>query len=143
MPATLPSLDQFVAQRGEPRFISEAYFLQFKFEPGNYYLAGRERIADRDVLKIEYYPTGLFGGHDGGRAKEAPKGEAAANAKPRRRSAEDDADAKIEQKLNKVALVTLWVDPAEYQIVSTPSTTPTSASCQAGGWCASATSPLR
>jgi hypothetical protein len=25
----------------EPRFISEAYFMQFKFDPGNYYLAGR------------------------------------------------------------------------------------------------------
>ena len=25
-----------------PRFVSEAYFMDFKFEPGNYYLAGRE-----------------------------------------------------------------------------------------------------
>ena len=41
--------------------MSEAYFLRFKFEPGNYYLAGRERFDGRDVLRIEYYPTGLFG----------------------------------------------------------------------------------
>ena len=27
----------------EPRFVSEAYFMDFKFEAGNYYLAGRER----------------------------------------------------------------------------------------------------
>ena len=25
-----------------PRFVSEAYFMDFKFEPGNYYLVGRE-----------------------------------------------------------------------------------------------------
>jgi hypothetical protein len=55
------SLDDLVSGRGEPRFISEAYFLQFKFEPGNYYLVGRESIGDRPVVKIEYYPTRLFG----------------------------------------------------------------------------------
>ena len=27
-----------------PRFVSEAYFMDFKFEPGNYYLAGREQL---------------------------------------------------------------------------------------------------
>jgi hypothetical protein len=113
--ADVPSLEQFVAQRGEPRFISEAYFLQFKFEPGNYYLAGRDRIAGRDVLKIEYYPTELFGGHEDERTKEARKGDAGAKAKDRRRADEDDAA--IERKLNKVAVVTLWVDPAEHQIV--------------------------
>jgi hypothetical protein len=113
----VPSLEQFVDQRGEPRFVSEAYFLQFKFEPGNYYLAGRDRIADRDVLKIEYYPTALFSDEHREGDKPAPtetpkKGKA---AKPKDR--ESDEDAEIERKLNKVAMVTLWVDPAEYQIV--------------------------
>ena len=41
----------------EPRFVSEAYFMDFKFEPGNYYLAGREKLEGQDVLRIEYYPT--------------------------------------------------------------------------------------
>ena len=40
----------------EPRFISEAYFLDFKFEPGNYYLAGKETLDGREVLKIDYLP---------------------------------------------------------------------------------------
>jgi hypothetical protein len=115
--ADVPSLEQFVDQRGEPRFVSEAYFLQFKFEPGNYYLAGRDRIADRDVLKIEYYPTALFSDEhrEGGKQapKETPKKGTAATPKDRER----DEDTEIERKLNKVALVTLWVDPAEYQIV--------------------------
>jgi hypothetical protein len=121
----VPSLEQFVDQRGEPRFVSEAYFLQFKFEPGNYYLAGRDRIADRDVLKIEYYPTALFGDHDREGETQAPKETskqtskqtqkkgAGANAQDRER----DQDEEIARKLNKVAQVTLWVDPAEYQIV--------------------------
>ncbi len=51
---------EFVDERGEPRFISEAYFMRFKFEPGNYYLVGRERFEGHDVLRIEYYPTRLF-----------------------------------------------------------------------------------
>ena len=100
------SLQGFVDQRGEPRFISEAFFLKFKFEPGNYYLAGRERLDGRDVVCIEYYPTNLFGGH-----KDARKQEGKA------RSKDDEMERKIEHDLNKVALVTLWIDPAEYQVV--------------------------
>ena len=37
-----------------------AYFLDFKFESGHYALVGRERLLDRDVLRIEYYPEQLF-----------------------------------------------------------------------------------
>ena len=44
----------------EPRFVAESYFLDFKFEPGNYYLAGKERVDGHDVLKIDYLPTKLF-----------------------------------------------------------------------------------
>ena len=43
-----------------PRFVSEAYFMDFKFEPGNYYLAGREQLDGQQVLRIEYYPTRMF-----------------------------------------------------------------------------------
>src|SRR5262245_34381644 len=44
----------------EPRFVSESYFLDFKFEPGNYYLAGKETVDGQQVLKIDYLPTKLF-----------------------------------------------------------------------------------
>ena len=44
--------------------MSEAYFMEFKFEPGNYYLAGREKLEGQDVLKIEYYPTQHVRRHD-------------------------------------------------------------------------------
>jgi hypothetical protein len=108
-----PSLDDFVGQRGEPRFISEAYFLRFKFEPGNYYLVGREQLDGREVLRIEYYPSRLFGDdHDknrsGGRDQEPP---------PKPRDREDQIERDIDRKMNKAALVTLWVDPAEHQVV--------------------------
>ena len=44
----------------EPRFVSESYFMDFKFEPGNYYLAGKETLDGHEVLKIDYLPTKLF-----------------------------------------------------------------------------------
>jgi hypothetical protein len=94
----------------EPRFVSEAYFMDFKFEPGNYLLAGRETLDGHDVLRIEYYPTRLFGGND----RKAPR-EIRTDRDPKtgERELEDD----IERRMNKTALVTLWVDPANHQIV--------------------------
>lgn len=85
----------------EPRFVSEAYFLEFEFEPGSYYLAGREPLEGQNVLRIEYYPTRMFG-EDG---------------KDDRAGADGDYDRDIQRKMNKTALVTLWVDPREHQIV--------------------------
>ncbi|MGI8673032.1 MAG: hypothetical protein ACR2LU_10545 [Luteitalea sp.] len=79
---------------GTPRFISEVQFLRFPFEPGNYYLSGREILAGRPVIRIEYYPTRLFG-----------------NDK------RVDGEHQFEAAFNKVSLVTLWVDPAAFQVV--------------------------
>jgi hypothetical protein len=101
--------------RAEPQFVSEAYFMDFKFEPGNYYLAGREQLEGQDVLRIEYYPTKLFGGKDDEKTPRELKEE-----KPdqrRRRGREEELEQDIERKMNKTALITLWVDPKEHQIV--------------------------
>ena len=84
----------------EPRFVSSAYFMRFTFDPGHYALAGRERLADRDVLRVEYYPTKMFG---------------EGRTRPNRRLREKDDE--IDEKMNKVSLVTLWIDPAEHQIL--------------------------
>jgi len=96
----------------EPRFVSEAYFMDFKFEPGNYYLAGREKLEGQDVLKIEYYPTKLFNDEDDEKTPHEMK---------KKKADPDDKEKKqeqeIERKMNKTALVTLWVDPKEHQIV--------------------------
>jgi hypothetical protein len=96
-PATV---EDVLKQSLEPRFVSAAYFLRFKFDPGHYALAGKEKLADREALKIEYYPSKLF---NEGRTR------------PDKRVRDRDED--VENKMNKVSLVTLWIDPAEYQIL--------------------------
>jgi hypothetical protein len=93
----------------EPRIVSQAYFMNFHFEPGNYYLAGRETLEGREILRIEYYPTHLFDEHD--KHRDGPRKEPPGNHRDK------DKEVEIERQLNKVALVTLWVDPHEYQIV--------------------------
>ena len=95
-----PLTEEGVRQALEPGFVSAAYFLRFKFDPGHYALAGRDRFEGRDVLRIEYYPTKLFS-----------EGRTRPNKELRKRNSE------IQAKMNKSALVTLWIDPAEHQIL--------------------------
>jgi len=93
-----------------PRFVSEAYFMDFKFEAGNYYLAGRELLDGHQVLRVEYYPTHMFDDNDhDDRKSDKPK------KAPSDR--EQQAEANIDRKMNKTAMVTMWIDAAEHQIV--------------------------
>ena len=85
-----------------PRFLSESYWLDFEFEPGNYYFAGRERLAGREVLRIEYFPERLFDERGSDDTECDRPGISVPGA---------------QEKFNKSALVTLWIDPAEHQIV--------------------------
>lgn len=115
-----PSLKEFVDGRGEPRFVSEAYFLKFKFEPGHYYLVGRETFEGRQVLRIEYYPADLFGDDEKKTGQKEPqKGAAAKPARPAKPKtpSEEAEEKKIQQGMNKASLVTLWIEPTEHQIV--------------------------
>ena len=99
--APITSTEDMLKQVREPQFVSSAYFLKFKFETGRYALAGRERIGDTEALKVEYYPAkGLF--KDG-------------RAKPDKQVR--DEDDKIEEKMNKASMVTLWIDPKTHQIL--------------------------
>ena len=86
--------------------------MDFKFEPGNYYLAGREKLEGQDVLRIEYYPTNLFNDEDDEKTPREMKGK-----KPKEEQKEQKIERDINRKMNKTALVTLWVDPVEHQIV--------------------------
>ena len=73
-----------------PRFVSDAFYgTEFPFEPGAYYFAGRDTVAGREVVRIEYYPAGL-----------------------------DDkaSNPRLNQGFNKTSLVTFWVDPEAEQI---------------------------
>ena len=99
--APITNTDDMLKQVREPQFVSSAYFLKFRFEKGHYALAGREKIGDIQALKIEYYPeAGLF--KDG-------------RSKPDKRV--KDEDDRIEEKMNKSSVVTLWIDPASHQIL--------------------------
>jgi hypothetical protein len=91
----------------EPRFVSAAYFLKFEFEPGRYVFAGRETIDGHEVLRIEYYPARLFHDSDDGQA----------SGSARQRGQDEEIEERLERQMNKVALVTLWVEPQAHQIV--------------------------
>jgi hypothetical protein len=95
-----PLTEDGVRQALEPGFVSAAYFLRFKFDPGHYALAGRERLEGRDVLRIEYYPSKLF-----------REGRTRPNKELRKRAVD------IEDKMNKSAQVTLWIDRTDHQIL--------------------------
>ena len=99
------AVEDVISQTFEPGFIQSANFMKFKFDEGSYALAGRERMLDRDVLKIEYYPKKLF--RDDKPRSDTDKPE------EKQRSREKELEAKTE----KVSLVTLWIDPAEKQIL--------------------------
>lgn len=97
----ITNTEDMLKQMREPQFVSSAYFLKFKFESGHYALAGRDRIGDVQALKIEYYPQdGMF---KDGRSKPDKKVK--------------DKDDRIEEKMNKVSMITLWIDPKTYQIL--------------------------
>jgi hypothetical protein len=126
---------------GEPRFISEAYFMRFVFEPGNYYVAGRATLEGRSVVVVEYYPSRLFREHGhpnnttatttaaGAPAPAAAKSGAPVNppdqkAKsqaspppPKPRDKEEEMARAIQLNMNKVSRVTMWIDPEQHQIV--------------------------
>lgn len=97
-----------IRQTREPQFISSAYFLKFKFEKGKYAFVGRETVDGRDLLRIEYYPEMLFSKEQNSRQHRRDMGN---------RNKDDNFDAQLERLLNKVSLVTLWVEPNEHQIV--------------------------
>jgi hypothetical protein len=98
-----------IGQSREPLFVSSAYFLRFRFEPGRYALVGRETFDGREVLRVEYYPTHLFSDRDNRR--EQPRAPVAGGQPDERRREE------MRRVMNKVSLVTLWVDPERHQIV--------------------------
>ena len=89
-------------ERKKKQPLSRENFFGFKFEPGNYFLAGREKFEGRDALVVEYYPKHLF--EDEERADKEDKGD-------------EDAEGEFEQAFEKTSRVKLWILPDEHQIV--------------------------
>jgi hypothetical protein len=115
---TLNSVDGLIRQSRQPQFVSSAYFLRFKFDEGTYALVGREQFEGRDVLRVEYYPTKLFSNdRPGARGGDGGRGSARRRPRPEPGSKEDRQQAELRRVLNKVALITLWIEPASHQIV--------------------------
>jgi hypothetical protein len=105
-------VDGLLRQTRQPGFISSAYFLRFKFDQGRYALVGRERVEDRDALRIEYYPTNLFT-PDPRREDRDERGR-----NPRREPDKDRTDDdQYVRLMNKRSKVTLWVEPTSHQIL--------------------------
>ena len=107
-PADIPDV---IRQTATPQFVSAAYFLRFRFEPGNYAFVGREQLLGRDVLRIEYYPEQLFrsrrpAGRGDNRNRPGPPG-----------GLSPEEEARVVEQMNKVSLVTLWVEPTARQIL--------------------------
>lgn len=102
------SVDGLIRQSRQPRFVSSSYFMRFKFDEGRYALAGREKFEGRDVVKVEYYPTNLYG-NDGRRGRRNRE----ENLTPKQRQQQAD----IRRLMNKVALITMWIEPSSKQIV--------------------------
>lgn len=117
----------------EPRFVSESYFMDFKFEPGNYYLAGKETLEGKELLKIDYLPTKMFDENESetDREDKAASGtsgktedektadgkKAGSKKSPKKEKKSRDEDAAIDRKMDKTSQITLWVDPMTQQIV--------------------------
>lgn len=119
-PASADGVGDLLSQQAEPSFVSAAYFLEFKFEPGRYALAGRETLDGREVLRIEYYPARLFDDDEEVRVEAGSKGASVSRSDrtaARQARRERDGEDRIEQQMNKTSLVTLWVLRDEKQIV--------------------------
>jgi hypothetical protein len=116
---TTRDVDALLQQAREPQFVSSFYFLRFRFEEGNYALVGHETLDGRDVLRIEYYPTHLFRGTDRRRGSGPPGSRALddKNASEADQAKSRAYDSEFQRLMNKVALVTLWVEPTSHQIV--------------------------
>lgn len=107
-------LDGLIRQTQQPQFISSAYFLRFKFDEGRYALVGRERMEDRDVLRVEYYPTKLFTEES---RRESIRDHALEGRRARERNPRPEVDQQLMSMMNKTSKVTLWIDPASRQIL--------------------------
>jgi hypothetical protein len=128
------SLDSILKSTREPQFVSAAYFMRFKFEPGHYAFVGPETYEGRQVLRIEYYPRRLYdddGPGDGNKTKDEEgrtkdeegktKDEGTKDENGQKgqkdKDKEQEFENRINRQMNKTALVTLWIEPTSHQIV--------------------------
>jgi len=128
-PADAKEMGGMILQTRQPEFMDSAYFLRFKFEQGKYALVGRETLDGVEMLKVEYYPARLFS-HEQDKQQQRQQQQQqpqppsppqppppGTKVKPVQSDREQQASAQIEKMMNKVSLITLWIEPKAYQIV--------------------------
>ena len=126
-PADAKDMGGMIMQTRQPEFMDSAYFLRFKFEQSKYALVGRETLDGVEMLKVEYYPARLFSHEQDKlerRQQQPPPSQTppeppppGAKVKPVQSERDQQASAQIEKMMNKVSLITLWIEPKAYQIV--------------------------
>jgi hypothetical protein len=105
-------VDAIIKQTAQPQFIDSAYFMEFKFDGGQYAIVGKEQFEGHDVLRIEYYPTKLF---DVDGSEDKRKKDTGKPRDPKSKGAQFEKT--LEHLMNKNSLVTLWVEPKTKQVV--------------------------
>jgi hypothetical protein len=112
-PSTGDGLLMLAGPGRQPGFITSAYFLEFKFDEGRYAFVGREMLEDREVLRIEYYPTSLF--RESAERRQRQQERRGSSSKADARS--EQYGREVQRLMNKTSLVTLWIDPKSEQIL--------------------------
>ena len=93
--------------RVEPRFVVDHhYYTDWTFEPGRFYLVGREAVAGGEALRIEYYPLD---------ARQAPAGEE--DGFEGEDFGEEDFVDRVVGSVHRRTLHTFRVDPATLDLV--------------------------
>lgn len=88
-----------VKKRERERNPDRETFMGFKFEPGNYFYAGKKTFEGRDLVMVEYYPEeGFVDDEDKDREPS-------------------DEEKELERQFNKTLIVTMLIDPEEHQII--------------------------
>jgi hypothetical protein len=114
--AAAQDVDGLIRQSRQPEFITSAYFLRFRFDAGRYALVGREPFEGQDALRIEYYPEKLFTKERRDELRDEYQGDR--RRPPARDSDEEKSyDAELRRLMNKSSKVTLWIAPANHQIL--------------------------
>ena len=73
-------------------------FMGFKFEPGNYFYAGKKVFEGQELIAVEYYPEEGFIDDDDDEDRS-------------------EEDEELDRQFNKTFMVTMLIDPEEHQIV--------------------------
>ncbi len=92
-------------KRKKGKALERESFFGFKFQPGRYLYAGKKDVDNRELTVVEYYPD------------FRDEGEPKPQEKSKKKRNDPESDEYYERMFEKAFVVTMLIDPAEYQIV--------------------------